>query len=368
LSEKYTVYLGAFIDDTNDWQYVGTLKTICEETCLLGLNTRVKKIKSLTALFSGDALSLPYYYDRRMSNWVNSTIRKHNINRIFIFSSQMAQYVMGDRYEGIRRVIDYVDVDSDKWLQYGKSNSGLLAWLYTREGKRLFDFEREIIKDFDAGVFVSSNEASLFEGMITDNQRKLTYISNGVNCEYFNPTEDYNNPYGENDKVLVFTGAMDYWANIDAVCWFAKKIFIELSKLSPKVKFYIVGSNPDKVVLDLESISNIHVTGSVEDIRPYIRYATAVVAPLRIARGLQNKVLEAMSMAKPILATPAAMEGIMMEDRLVNICTTEGEFIEQTLNAINTNDSNSLNLDLRSFVENNYTWESNLVRLDGLLG
>ncbi len=118
------------------------------------------------------------------------------------------------------------------------------------------------------------------------------------------------NPYSAAERALVFVGAMDYWANADAVSWFARHVFPEIRQRFPDTRFYIVGSRPTETVRRLEKLSGVTVTGAVSDIRPYLAHATMSVATLRIARGIQNKVLEAMAMDIPVLATTAAVDGL----------------------------------------------------------
>jgi glycosyltransferase involved in cell wall biosynthesis len=172
-------------------------------------------------------------------------------------------------------------------------------------------FERAVAREFAASVFVTAEEAALFRQLAPDvPAERVIAVANGVDTDYFNPDREYPNPYPADERVLVFTGAMDYWANIDAVDWFARTVFPDIHRAAPDSRFYIVGARPTAAVQQLTVLSGVCVTGTVPDVRPYIVHAEFSVAPLRIARGVQNKVLEAMAMGKPVLATSAAMEGI----------------------------------------------------------
>ena len=150
---------------------------------------------------------------------------------------------------------------------------------------------------------------------------------------FFDPDICFTSPFSSDEQAIVFTGAMDYWANVDAVQWFAEQVFPLIRQESPHIRFYIVGSKPTKTVQMLADANEfITVTGRVEEIRAYLAYADVVVAPLRIARGIQNKVLEAMAMAKPIVATSMAMEGIPgRDDLLVNVADVAAEFAVKVL-------------------------------------
>jgi len=210
----------------------------------------------------------------------------------------------------VRRIMDFVDVDSDKWRQYAGSHKGLARMVYHREANYLADYERQIATKFDACIFVSGSEARFFGNQVPALASKIHGIPNGVDTEYWDPARDYPTPYGKGERTIVFVGAMDYWSNVEGAKWFAHDVWPQIRGKLPDARFYIVGSNPSWAVRALTSINGIVVTGSVKDVRPYLAHAHAVVAPLRIARGIQNKVLEALAMAKVLLATPQAYEGI----------------------------------------------------------
>ena len=308
LARHYAVHLGAFIDDPEDWSHQDKVKTLCASTCLLPLHPGRSKRASLKGLWTGQALTLPYYYQVPLQQWVDAVIQREQIRRIVVFSSSMAQYV--ERYPQAYRLMDFVDLDSDKWTQYARSKSWPMNQLYRREGRRLLDYERHIAATFDASLFVSAHEAGVFCERAPLCAPKVHWYNNGVDTHYFDPARSHPNPYPPAQIALVFTGAMDYWPNAEAVEWFGKTIFPRLRHLRPDLHFYIVGSNPMDSVQQLGSREGIHVTGRVADVRPYLAHAHWVVAPLRIARGIQNKLLEALAMEKPVMASAQAMEGL----------------------------------------------------------
>jgi sugar transferase (PEP-CTERM/EpsH1 system associated) len=238
-------------------------------------------------------------------------VAARRIERALVFSSAMAQYVRRPPHDRLRRVMDFVDVDSAKWAMYADSKPWPLSWIYRRESRRLLAFERAVAREFAASVFVTTEEAALFLRLAPDVPAdRVIAVANGVDTDYFNPDRVYPNPYPAEERVLVFSGAMDYWANEDAVDWFARTVFSAIHRAAPDSRFYIVGARPTAAVRQLAALPGVHVTGTVPDVRPYIAHAGVSVAPLRIARGVQNKVLEAMAMSKPVLATAAALEGI----------------------------------------------------------
>jgi len=312
LSQHYRIWLGTFVDDPDDWRHLDEVRQYCAEVCCRPLSPRWAKLGALRGLVTGEALTLPYYRDARLRRWVDTVVTEQGIQRALVFSSAMAQYLRGPRHAGLRRVMDFVDVDSAKWAQYAASAAWPLNEIQRRESERLLKFERTVAAEFAASAFVTAEEAALFRRLAPAISPERIYgISNGVDSEYFAPDREYPNPYPAGEQALAFTGAMDYWANVDAVCWFAQEVFPEIRRAIPDASFSIVGARPAAEVRQLAELPGVRVTGTVPDVRPWLAHARLAVAPLRIARGVQNKVLEAMAMARPVLTTPAAMEGIV---------------------------------------------------------
>lgn len=312
LTQQFDVYLGCFIDDPFDKRYVDELSQYCHELFTLDQNKHVAKIKGLTSFLTGKPITLPYYFDFRMKRWADNTLAQHNISKVFVYSSSMAQYCQDDKYNSLDRVIDFVDVDSDKWRQYAEKKSGISKWVFNREYQLLGQCEDKICQAFDHSLFVSPDEADLFkQRQMNRDKSKVHGILNGVDVKYFAPDAiTAEEPLVPNEPFISFTGAMDYWANVDAVIWFVEQVWPLIIKAFPDTKFVIAGGNPTADVKALATVQGIVVTGRVVDVRPFISEASCVVAPLRIARGIQNKVLEAMSLNKPVVCTSMAMEGI----------------------------------------------------------
>jgi sugar transferase (PEP-CTERM/EpsH1 system associated) len=366
LSQNHRIHLGTFIDDEKDWEYVEKLKEICSETCFVKLHPQISRMRSLSGMVTNQPLTLPYYRDEVLQKWVNNILDTRHIKNILVFSSAMAQYVK-ESYS-THCVIDFVDVDSDKWKQYSKTKPWPLSWLYQRESRLLLKYERKIAGAFDASTFVSETESEFFKKLAPETAAKVTYFNNGVNAEYFSPEKVNTSPYQSNTDTLVFTGAMDYWANIDAVEWFAHSIFPLIRAQLPSVEFYIVGSRPSAKVTALSSLPGVTVTGSVEDIRPYIAHATLVVVPLRIARGIQNKVLEAMAMAKTVIASPQAAEGIRaLHNQELFVENDKQNFADRIVTQIKGGQNMNVGNAARTRILKDYSWGQILNQVDKLL-
>lgn len=365
LSQRYRVHLATFVDTDEDWRYAESVKHWCAQTCLIKLNPKMARMRCLTGLVTGNPLTLPFYWNSQLNRWIENLFKTKPITKVVVFSAAMTQYVR--QVHSAQRIIDFVDIDSDKWKQYAQSKSWPMNWIYRRESELLLGYEKQIAKEFDKSTFVSVKEAALFKTLSPEASDKVDYFNNGVDIDYFSPTHSFSNPYSPDSRVLVFTGAMDYWANVDAVEWFSHTVFPSVRDRIPGVEFYIVGSNPSARVTALTKQPGITVTGSVEDIRPYLKYASIAIAPLRIARGIQNKVLEAMAMEKIVVVSPQAMEGIQaMDGKELYVANDEQSFIRQIITLLTSSNDTAANA-ARARIVSDYTWSANLARFDQLL-
>jgi sugar transferase (PEP-CTERM/EpsH1 system associated) len=361
LARHYRVHLATFVDDPDDWQYVPHVEALCASSHFARMNPVLARVRSLQALLKNRSLSLEYYRDASLARWVDDAVAKHRIERVLVFSSPMAQYA--DPYRSARRVVDFCDVDSDKWRQYADQKSWPMSWLYRYEARQLLAYERRVAREYDASLFVSAPEAELFRQLAPESTDKIGHFNNGVDTDYFSPDPAHANPYVPGERALVFTGAMDYWPNVDAVQWFAADVFPALRERFSDLKFYIVGSRPAPAVQELAKLPGVVVTGTVPDVRPYIAHAAVAVAPLRIARGIQNKVLEAMAMATPVVVSPQALEGIdaVPGSELV-LAEDAAAFVDAVATLLAGQDSAAaaIGAAARAKVQRRYSWSSNL--------
>jgi sugar transferase (PEP-CTERM/EpsH1 system associated) len=364
LAERFRVHLGAFIDDKRDAAYLDELRGICASLYCPVIEPIRARLKSAAALATGQSLTERYYQDRRMTRWVAETMARYRPEHSFVFCSAMAPYLMPYRFA--RSVIDMVDADSEKWTQYAAASRFPANLLYRREGKAVLQLERRASGRFGRTLFISPAEAALFLRRAPEAKSRVMAVGNGVDLDHFNPARQFASPYAQGSRSLVFTGAMDYRPNIGAVLWFANEVMPLLRGAVPGLEFWIVGSNPGNRVRRLERDRDIRVTGRVADIRPYLAHADAAVAPLRIARGVQNKVLEAMSMARPVVVSPQALEGISLKSGEEALMASNAKDFAACLLRILRGEAPGLGARARFRVEADYRWESKLAPLDAL--
>ena len=265
LAGRFRVFLGTFIDDPDDWRHVEALRGLCAEMHVEPLVPWSKRVVSAAGLLRGEALTLGYFRNRHLHRWVRDVAGREPIARAFAFSSPMAQYALD--LPGVRCYIDMVDMDSLKWAQYARRNPWPMSALYAREARRLLGYERKIAMNSEASIFVTQEEGKLFCDAAPECAARVVTIGNGVDSEYFSPSPDSVSPYAPGERPIVFTGAMDYWPNVDAVSWFARDVLPEIRRRDAAARFYIVGMNPASAVQALASEPGVVVTGRVDDVR-----------------------------------------------------------------------------------------------------
>ena len=366
LSARHRVFLGTFVDDPADLAFVETVRAWCADLHVATLTPPLAKLASLTGLLSGEALTVPYYRDAGLRAWVRSTCAANAIDAAMIFSSAMAQYA-GEIPE-MPKLLVFDDVDSAKWTQYAGHHGWPMSWVYRREGVRLLEFERRAAAASTCTFFVTDKEAEFFLKLAPECQGRVGVVCNGVDADYFSPQHALETPFSADEIPLVFTGAMDYWPNADAVIWFAAEVLPRLRVRWPGLRFHIVGRSPTAEVQALASDA-VRVTGTVPDVRPYLRHAAVVVAPLRLARGIQNKILEAMAMARAVVAADScagALDAVSGRD-LLAAGSAEDYVREVSAMLENPERAMTMGVAARERVLARYSWDAHLAGFDPYL-
>ena len=363
LATHHQVFLGTFVDDPQDWKYVDNLRGLCADIHAAELQPLKARVSSLKGILNGEALSLAYYRDPGLSNWIETTAAVHEFDAVVVFSSPMAQYAAA--LPNLPMLVDFVDVDSAKWSDYATARRWPMSWLYKREGRTLLAFEQSVAARACCSFFVTDKEVALFRELSPTLSADIEPLCNGVDAEFFSPLVGRASPFDAGQLSLVFTGAMDYWPNVDAVCWFAAEVLPELRKTWPQLHFHIVGRNPTPAVKALAG-EHVHVTGTVSDVRPYLQHAAVVVAPLRLARGIQNKVLEAMAMARPVVAAASCVQAIRVEEGVELLgADTAADYQQQIFRLLSAPElAERMGRAGRERVTLSYSWDAHLTGID----
>jgi sugar transferase (PEP-CTERM/EpsH1 system associated) len=366
LATSYRVLLGTFIDDAADWEHLDAVRRLCADVHVEPLAPWAQRARSATAFLRGEALTLPYFRSRALQHWVRRIVRQERIRRAFAFSSPMAQYLAD--LPQVRSFVDFVDMDSAKWGDYASRRGWPASALYGREARHLLAYEQAVAARAEASIFVTEEETQRFIAATRHCAERVVTIRNGVDSDYFSPSRSFDDPFHAGERPIVFTGAMDYWPNVDAVVWFAREVLPQLTKADPSIRFYVVGMNPNVAVRALARDAATIVTGRVPDVRPYLRHARVVVAPLRVARGIQNKVLEAMAMAKPVVTTPACAAAISAQAGTELAVAADAEtFAAQVRALMQPERGSEMGRRARARILESYAWPASFARLDELL-
>lgn len=365
LARSHRVHAACFVDDPADLGYCHAVREIAGGECLFVPVTEGRKwLRAAAACLTGQPVTAAYLHCRAIHKWITKLARSYRIDRTVVFGSGMAPYVLDhQQLDSSRAILDMADVDSDKWQQYAEVARWPRAWVYRREAKRLRKLERAAANRFAATLLVSDFEARTFATIAPESAPRIFAIENGVDLNYYAPG-CFPNPFRSDEIPIVMTGRMDYRPNIDAVEWFLCAVLPQLKSRLPSVRFYAVGANPPGSWRNGHK-ADLAISGQVQDIRPYIQHSAAVVAPLRIARGVQNKVLEAMAMEKSVVATREATQALAVTSGVeVLIENDPARFANAVVTAIRCS---QLGQNARRYVEEHHNWTRNLSDLDLLL-
>lgn len=309
LAERHAVYLACFVDDPEDFRHADVTARLCVQQALIPWDRRVAAIRGLFGMLTGGTLTEGAFSSRRMSDQLRRWQSTVDFDAVVAFSSCMAPYASSVRAS--RRILDMCDLDSRKWTAYATQSWNPRHWLYRMEGKRLARRELDWVRSFDATLLISDHEAA---DLPQPERARVTIVGNGVAIPPRASAHESERPVSPGmtkaRPAVGFVGMMNYRPNIDAVTWFVREVWPAVHARRPDAEFRIIGRHPSTEVERLAGVPGVSVVGGVDLIEPELAGLTCSVAPLRIARGVQNKVLEAMAHAIPVVATPQAAQGI----------------------------------------------------------
>ena len=376
LAARHELHLATLVDDRADLAQLPRLASRVRSLAHARIDAPLRRPLAALALLAGRSASVEYFHSGALQRQVDALLDTVQVDCVFAYSSPMAEYVRRSRHAAGRlahalKVIDYIDVDSAKWADYARRSGGWRALAWRAEARALAAHEQQVAREFDRLLLVSASEAGVFPD--TAARARIVPLPNGVDLGYFAPdaSGDAGRASGAAGDAprLVFTGVMDYRPNVEGVEWFVAQVWPLILAERPDAQFDVVGSRPTRRIMDLGRQPGIHVTGRVEDVRGYLARARVSVAPLRIARGVQNKVLEAMAMAKPVVATPEAAEGIEAQpERDLVVAGDPRAFAAGVLSLLrDPARADSIGRAARACVERHYRWDRNLAILDRVL-
>ncbi len=375
LMKHYRVFVGTFIDDPADRRDIETLRKMVTGLYVGEVRKPWAYVQALPRWLAGEPISYALFRDGSLGRWLDEIETREKPVAIVTHSSNISTYAV-DRFRHMgpgkpRRILHFADVDSEKFVAYAKQTPGVMGWVYGEEARRVRREERRLTAGADCVAFVSDEEAELFRGVLTSNEHRerVVTLPNGVDTELFDRQRYPEAPFAGKGATYVFTGAMDYLPNIEAVAWFAQEVFPRIRAELPEAQFYIVGAKPTPEVQKLADRDGVFVTGRVESVAAYLAHAEVAVAPLRIARGIQNKVLEAMAMAMPVVVSPGALTGIDAHPGEHLLCADSAdEWVRACVDLVHdTGRGKRIGAAGRQRVLELYNWEAQFAKLDQLL-
>ena len=365
----HQIHLFSPYEDKAELAYFQTLnESLCSTVEAAPL--KYKALRLLKGMAKNQSLSIANFYDKNLQQHVDEFLSANTVDVILCTASSMAEYIFKSSVlKAINKkpllIMDFMDVDSDKWGQYKQNSPFPISMIYAREQHLLSKYEKRIVEQFDACYLIAQAEVTLFNQQVIQND-KVQVMGNGLDTTAFYPAKDKKaNPY----PMFLFTGVMDYKPNVDAVVWFAEKCWGDIIKQHPRARFIIAGMNPNKDIMKLVELTGVEVTGFVDEILPYYHQADMFVAPFRLARGVQNKVLQAFSCALPVISTPMGAEGIICQpDRDILLASSPEQFIQQANKLIDQPAlAQSIGESAEKLITKYYSWQSQLQPLVNLL-
>lgn len=304
--------------------------------------------------------SMGYFYSRSLASRIRRLLATQQFDLIIVHCSSVAQYVQDVRH--IPKILDFGDMDSQKWLEYARYKAWPLSYGYLLEGHKLVRAEKQLARTFDLCTATTRLEWETLDAYGA--ARQTGWFPNGVDSEYFVPSAESHDP-----DTISFLGRMDYYPNQQCVIDFCQRVLPLLRERRPKVKFEIVGANPSAEIGRLADIPGVTVTGQVPDVRPWLARAALTVAPLNIARGTQNKILEAMAAGIPVVTTPLAAGGVDAEpDTHLLVAHTPEEQARAVLRILeNPSERARLSSAGRARMLTHHNWGASMKRFDDLV-
>lgn len=332
----------------------------CARFEMAQVSNPVQTLRMVARLPTTVPSSMGYFYSPELARKVDGLLRQQQFDLIFVHCSSVAQYVSHVR--GIPKILDFGDMDSQKWLEYVHYKPLPIKLGYWLEGAKMLREEKRLARLFDLCTATTRAEWETLEsygtGVATD------WFPNGVDAGFFKPDGE-----GYDADTISFIGRMDYYPNQEAMFGFCEHTWPLLRARRPGMKLLIVGADPIPAVKKLGELPGVTVTGSVPDVRPYILRSAAMVAPLNIARGTQNKILEAMAMGVPVVSSAIAAGGVdaLSEEHFL-VASTPSEYAEALLRIVEQPAERERLAQVgRARMLSHHAWPHSMARLDGIV-
>lgn len=358
LSQKHEIYLLSFIESPEEKRHIEELKNFCKEAETILLKPIESYINCILYFFSKNPLQVSYYHSTRMHSKVKEFVERHKIDSICAHLIRMAPYAENLKIFKVLDLTDAISLSLKRSLKYRKH---IFYLFYLLEWLKVRRYEKKMVQQFDKCILISDVEKNAIEG--SKNLRNIEIVQNGVDFNKLTPSDK---PY--NDRKISFIGNLHSFPNRDAVLFFYSDILPLIKKDISDIEFHVVGINLPPKILKLKEDRNIVVKGSVEDLKHYLEDSACFVCPIRSGAGLQNKILEAMSLGLPVVTTSIGFEGIKAEKgRDLLIADNPDDFAKRVIEIIkDKNLRNNLSQNARKLVLEKYNWQDIIRELENI--
>ena len=360
LSTKHEVHVFCLADGRRDLDNIPGLRRYAKSVTAVPVVGWASKLRALDAMLAGKPLSVAAFNEAKLHDAVTRKFSELQPDLIIVYSCNVAQYA--EHFPQVPRIMQFAELDSSRWGQFARRSRLPMRWVYALEERRFFAYERHIARSLSHALVCTAAEQRDFERLIPG--APVSLVGNGVDLDYFRSTG-----VAKRSGSIVFTGVMDYFPNIDAVVWFCDEVLPIVQQQIPGAGLTICGSRPAAAVRRLAKRRGVTVTGRVPDMRPYMDEAELFIAPMRMARGIQNKLLEALAMGLPCVASQTAARGTVVQDGEGILAADDPEvFAEHVVRLLRDGAFRAaMASKARATAEANYRWEAQLTRLDQVI-
>jgi len=301
LSQSASVTVASLVRSDEELEQGRGIQDYCDRYIAESIGSIGTRLRMIMQIVTSQPSSMGYFYSSALKRRIDAELETGSYDLIFVHCSSAAQYV--ESWPDIPKILDFGDMDSEKWMLYAKNRKLPLSLGYWLEAVKLRRVEGRMAAAFDLCSCTTRAELETLQGLGT--AKETAWFPNGVDTEFFSPTAEPYDP-----DLICFTGRFDYFPNQRAVIYFCHDVLPQIQTKRPNTRFVIIGAEPPAFIRKLGRLAGVTVTGTVPDVRMYVRRAAVSVAPLDIARGTQNKILEAMAMGIPVVASQQASKGV----------------------------------------------------------
>lgn len=368
LAEHFDIFLGCCYESEVELSDASPILPLLKDSCFVpAYKTPASLVKDAAlSLLSDKSISEQHFWKSELQTWVRQTIQEQDLTGAFVYCSSMMQYLPRPIPQNVNVVTDLIDLDSEKWRQLAATKNNLLSWIYNREAKKVAEAEQTCFERSTYSFFVSESEKQLAANY-HDVPSSCEALENGVDTEFYEQESDFSCPEMAGKTYVVFTGTLDAQSNIEAMRWFLHDCWPIIAQAMPDLEMAIVGRNPGSWLTE-SKLDRVNVFADVEDVRPYIAGAALAVAPMQIGRGVQNKILEAMAMAKAVVMTNEGAAGISLPPpQMPFIADNEQDFANHVIELLkNPEKRDRIAFDNFEWVKTNYNWAQKLSKLKSI--